>query len=190
MNIAVMKERHVNEVTESDDYRRFEKMLEAAAPGESIVPGLADDVHDDHLLRVLVVDDHRAITDTLSSLVALWGHDVRRSYDGVTGLALAAAYRPDVLLLDILMPSVSGIEVAMQVRRQDRLKHCFIVGITGRTDATHRNWCYEAGVDLLLTKPVAPSHIQTLLMLEKEHVRQLSTNSNVRTDRRETAATY
>ena len=123
------------------------------------------------LLRVLIVDDHRATADTLSSLVAKWGHDVRRAYDGVTGLALAAAYQPDVLLLDILMPDVSGIEVAMQVRRQDRLKHCFIIAVTGRTDAKHRSRCYEAGVDLLLIKPVAPPHMQTLLILESQRVR-------------------
>ena len=89
----------------------------------------------------------------------------RRAYDGVTGLALAAAFRPDVLLLDMLMPDVSGFEVAMQVRRQDRLKHCFIIAVTGRTDAKHRSQCYDAGVDLFLIKPVAPTNMQTLLEL-------------------------
>ena len=89
---------------------------------------------EDRLLRVLIVDDHRATADTLSTLVGIWGHEVRRAYDGVTGLALAAAFRPDVLLLDILMPDVSGFEVAMQVRRQSRFKHCFLIAVTGRTD--------------------------------------------------------
>ena len=104
----------------------------------------------------------------------IWGHDVRRAYDGVTGLALAAAFRPDVLLFDMLMPDVSGFEVARQVRRQDRLKHCFIIAVTGRTDAPHRSQCYEAGVDLFLIKPVAPADMQTLLGLESEHVRRSS----------------
>ena len=61
--------------------------------------------------------------------------------------------------------------MAMQMRRQDRLKHCFIVAVTGRTDAKHRSQCYEAGVDLVLIKPVVPSHLQTLLMLESQRVR-------------------
>jgi chemosensory pili system protein ChpA (sensor histidine kinase/response regulator) len=85
-------------------------------------------------------------------------------------MALAAAFQPDVVLLDILMPTVTGLEVALQIRRQDRLKHCFIVAITGRTDVKHHCRCYEAGVDLVLTKPLVPSHVQTLLMLEWEHV--------------------
>lgn len=95
---------------------------------------------------------------------------VRQAYDGVTGLALAAAFRPDVLLLDILMPDVTGIDVSMQVRRQDRLKHCFIIAITGRTDAKHRCQCYAAGVDLFLIKPIALAHVRTLLSLELERV--------------------
>ena len=123
-------------------------------------------------------------------LVAKWGHDVRRAYDGVTGLALAAAYRPDVLLLDMLMPDVSGFEVARQVRRQDRLKPCFIIAITGRTDAPHRRQCYEAGVDLFLIKPVVPAHMQTLLDLESEHVRRSSKSMTFGTARSDFAATY
>ena len=169
MGLLMMKERPVSEVMQLEVQERFHRALEAAAAGKPTRLGPADN-DENHLLRVLIIDDHRATADTFSSLVALWGHDVRHAYDGVTGLALAAAYRPDVLLLDILMPNVSGIEVALQVRRQDRLKHCFIVAVTGRTDAKHRCTCYEAGIDLLLTKPVAPSHMQTLLMLESEYV--------------------
>lgn len=176
------------QVTASVLYDRFHRTLEAAAAGEPIEVEPIDDSHGDDLLRVLIVDDHRATADTLSSLVTIWGHDVRCAYDGVTGLALAAAFRPDVLLLDILMPQMSGLEVTMQVRRQDRLKHCFIVTTTGRTDAQHTCRCYEAGVDLLLIKPVVPSHMQTLLLLESEHVRQRKHRSIVR--RREIAASY
>ena len=169
MSLLVMKERPCGEVTQ-DAYERFQRAIQAAAAGEPIDFVPAGNV-DDQLLRVLIVDDHRATADTLSALVAKWGHEVRHAYDGVTGLALAAAFRPDVLLLDILMPNVSGIEVAIQMRRQNRLKHCFIVAVTGRTDAIHRSRCYEAGVDLVLIKPVAPPHLQTLLMLESQRVR-------------------
>jgi DNA-binding response OmpR family regulator len=167
MGLFVTKERPVSEVTQWEEQERFHQAQEAIAAHERTVRRPAND--DNPLLRVLIIDDHRVSTDTLSLLATLWGHDVRRAYDGVTGLALAAAYRPDVLLLDILMPNLSGFEVAMQVRRQDRLKNCFIIAVTGRSEAKHRCRCYESGVDLVLTKPVAPSHMQTLLMLESEH---------------------
>src|SRR3990172_8430508 len=134
MSLLVMKERPVRDLMHSEAYERFHRSLEAADAGEPTGFEPAD-YDDDRLLRVLIVDDHQATADTLSSQVAIWGHEIQRAYDGVTGLALAAAHRPDVLLLDILMPDMSGFEVAWQVRQQDRLRHCFIVAVTGRTDA-------------------------------------------------------
>lgn len=184
-----MKERPISEVMQTNAHEAPHRVLHVAAVLEPIVFGPAENV-DDRLLRVLIVADDRAIADTLSSQVAGWGHDVRLAYGGLSGLASVAAYRPDVLLVDTVMRGMSGIEVALQVRRQDRLKHCFIIAATGRSDAKHRNRCYQAGVDLLLIKPVAASHIQTLLMLESERVRQLKRSLIVSTSRGEIAARY
>ncbi len=105
----------------------------------------------------------------MSSLVSAWGHDVRRAYDGTTALALAAAFRPDVLLLDIIMPGMSGLELTRQVRRQARLNDCLVIAVTGRTDAGHRLQCEEAGIDPFLIKPVDLSFLQTLLRVESEY---------------------
>lgn len=189
MNVLVTKERRIHATRPMKANKRFYEPTEAAVTDVPIVISPADNT-DHHLLRVLIVDDHRATAKTMSSLVKIWGHDVRCAYDGVTGLALAAAFRPDVLLLDMLMPEVNGFEVARQVRRQDRFRDCFIIAVTGRTDAKHRSECYEAGVDLFLIKPVAPSDMQTLLGLESEHVRQINNSMRVGTVRRESAATY
>ncbi len=123
------------------------------------------------LLRVLIVESDRPTADTLCSRIDSWGYDVRRANDGVIGLALASMFRPDVMLLDMATPDISGLEVVLQVRRRVRLKHCFIIAVTSRTDKKHRCQCYEAGIDLCLTKPVIPSHLQTLLMLESEYIR-------------------
>jgi CheY-like chemotaxis protein len=187
MNVFLTKDRRMNANKLLKTDQRFYEPIEAAAAGEPIINSPADDT-DHQLLRVLIVDDHRATAKTLSSLVTIWGHDVRCAYDGVTALALAAAFRPDVLLLDMLMPNVNGFEMARQLRRQNRLKDCFIVAVTGRTDAKHRSQCYEAGVDLFLVKPVAPPDMQTLLGLESVRVRQLYRSLKVGTARREFAA--
>jgi CheY-like chemotaxis protein len=127
---------------------------------------------DERLLRVLIVDDHRATTDTLFLLAVGWGHDVRRAYDGATGLILANGFQPDVLLLDMLMPGVDGFEVVIRVRENERLKHCFMIAVSGRTDAQHRTKCYAAGIDLFLTKPVFPTDLHTLLTLEFDRLGQ------------------
>jgi CheY-like chemotaxis protein len=74
-------------------------------------------------------------------------------------------------LIDMATPDIGGLEVVLQVRRRVRLKHCFIIAVTSRTDKKHRCQCYEAGSDLCLIKPVIASQLQTLLMLESEYVR-------------------
>src|SRR5207244_3953846 len=67
-------------------------------------------------LSVLVVDDDRDTTDGLSWLVHHWGHACQRAYSGPAALRVAAERRPDVVLLDIEMPRMSGYEVARQLR--------------------------------------------------------------------------
>jgi PleD family two-component response regulator len=68
------------------------------------------------LLRVLVADDNRDAADSMSLLVKMWGHEVRQTYDGAAALEIAAAYRPDVLLLDISMPNMDGCQLAKRLR--------------------------------------------------------------------------
>jgi CheY-like chemotaxis protein len=168
MSTVLINDRSPSEVLDSDTYNRLQMRRAVQTRGDptaEIPIGTAEE-----LLRVLIVDDYHASADTMAMLVDVWGHDVRRAYSGMTGLALAAAYQPDVLLLDILMPGMSGLEVARQVRQQARLNDCFIIAVTGRTDAGHRLQCEEAGIDLLLIKPVTPSILKTLLTWEFEYV--------------------
>ena len=167
MPALLTKNRPVSEVRDSPAYNQRPLRRAAMARGGRDWVAPVDTARE--LLRVLIVDGNRPTADTLSLMVRIWGHDVRRTYDGVIGLALAATFRPDVLLLDMALPKISGFEVVRQVRQQDRLQHCFIIAVTGRTDKKHRCQCYKAGVDLLLTKPVAISNMQTLLMLESQH---------------------
>src|SRR5260370_35333328 len=68
-------------------------------------------------LRVLVVDDCPDTTASLAQLLRLWGHDVRVAGDGLEALAAAAAFRPDVILLDLGLPGLDGCGVARRLRR-------------------------------------------------------------------------
>ena len=155
------KNRLPGEIADWDTVIRRQKRRAATGRGGRIAKALSFGPKES--LRVLIVDDYRASADTMSMLVGAWGHDVRRAYDGTTGMALAAAYQPDVLLLDIIMPGINGLELAWQVRRQVRLNDCLIIAVTGRADAEHRLQCDKAGVDLFLIKPVDLSTVQTLL---------------------------
>lgn len=149
------------EIGNSDLYNRLElqrAIAKGAEIGEAIELNGAGE-----LLRVLIVDDYRDSADAFSMLVNAWGHEVRRAYDGPTALALAAALQPHMLLFDVVMPGMSGLELVTQVRRQPEMDDCLMVALTGWTDAAHRQVCVEAGVDLYLLKPLEPSVLQTLL---------------------------
>jgi CheY-like chemotaxis protein len=112
---------------------------------------------------VLVVDDNRDAADTLSILVKIWGHDVRVAYDGAAAFALAAAERPDVLLLDIVMPKMDGFHLARHLRRQTRFQDTLLVAVTGYADEVHRR-LWEGAFDHYLIKPVEPPALEKLLL--------------------------
>jgi CheY-like chemotaxis protein len=168
MTALPMMDRPANGVGSSNAYTRFETSLEAAVRADSI-EWLPVDEENEPLLRVLIVDDHQASADMLFELVGIWGHDVRRAYDGVRGLAQAAAFWPDVLLLDISMTSVGGTRLANDIRRQPRLKDCFIIAVTDSIDKINRRQREEEGIDLFLTKPIDLSNLQTLLTRISEY---------------------
>jgi CheY-like chemotaxis protein len=121
-------------------------------------------------LSVLVADDNRDAADSLAMLVELWGYEVRVVYDGAAALEMASAYQTDVLLLDVTMPMRHGYEVARQLRREARFKDTLLIAITGWADQAHRRLGEEAGFDLYLAKPVEPSTLEVLLVLEHDRL--------------------
>ena len=160
--------RTLSDVGDTDVYNQLQVQRIAHTRHDSIATQPNDTVR--RRLRVLIVDDHHASADTLAMLMKAWGHNVRRAYDGVAGLALAADYVPDILLLDIMMPQMSGRQLALRVRQRARLRNCLLIAITGCTDECQRMHALEAGVDLFLVKPVAPCELRSLLLSESKRL--------------------
>ena len=168
MPVDFRKNRLPSEFGDSDAYNQLQ-MRRSITDREGRIPRLINGLSQT-LLRVLIVDPHRAAADTTAMLVGTWGHDVRRAYDGNAGLALAIEYQPDVLILEAFMPGLSGLELARQARREICAKDCLIVAVTGHAEVCRRQ-CSEADIDLVLIKPLDPPVLETLLMLESDHVR-------------------
>ena len=116
-------------------------------------------------LRVLVVDDNQASADTLHWTVELFGDTVKSCHDGKTALKLAADLRPDVVLLDIGMPGMDGLQVCEALRAMPDLKHVKIIAQTGWGDEQMRRKTATAGFDLHLVKPVDPHVLEDMLWL-------------------------
>jgi CheY-like chemotaxis protein len=158
--------RLVGTASPSDRPQRSDVVVEIRQDGGTIAFTAADK----RLLRVLVADDYKDAADSLSMLVKIWGHDVRVAYDGAQALEMTLVHQPDVLLLDMGMPKIDGCELTQELRRQDRFKDTLLIALTGYADAAHRLLCAKAGFDLCLVKPVEPSTLETLLLLEQHRL--------------------
>jgi PAS domain S-box-containing protein len=112
--------------------------------------------------RVLVVDDTADVAESMATLVELMGHDVRSANDGPTALDLAESFGPDIVLLDIGMPQMSGYEVARRLRQTIVGKRAFLVAMTGWGQEEDRRRASDAGFDQHLTKPVEPGQLDRL----------------------------
>ena len=104
--------------------------------------------------RILVVDDNRDSADSLATLLRLTGHEVHIAHDGLEALERAAAFQPEVILLDIGLPRLNGYEVARRIREQQRHNAPTLVALTGWGQEEDRRRAKEAGFDAHLVKPV------------------------------------
>jgi signal transduction histidine kinase/CheY-like chemotaxis protein len=117
--------------------------------------------------RILVADDNRDAAETLAMLLDLLGHEVRVAYDGQTALAMARTFHPDLALLDLGMPKMSGFDLARALRREPWAGSLQIVAASGWGDAEARKSAKEAGFDRHLTKPVGPEDLRSVLEGQK-----------------------
>ncbi|MBV9490972.1 MAG: response regulator [Verrucomicrobia bacterium] len=115
------------------------------------------------LLRVLVVDDNVDAADTLAMLVELAGYEVRVAYDGPAALTVAEYFRPQVVLLDLHLPTLDGYEVARQLRGRPETRAAVLAAVTGWGQAEDLRRSKQAGFDRHFVKPVEPAVIIRLL---------------------------
>jgi signal transduction histidine kinase len=113
--------------------------------------------------RVLVVDDNKDAATSLSMMLALDGHEVRRAYDGIEALAVADDFRPEVVLLDIGMPRLDGYATARELRKRPWARDLLLVAITGWGHQEDKRRSAEAGINRHLVKPVEPEVVRQLL---------------------------
>jgi PAS domain S-box-containing protein len=113
--------------------------------------------------RVLIVDDNRDSALSLSMLLELKGCETQTAHDGVEAVEKAAAYKPDVVLLDIGLPRLNGYEACRAIREQPGGKGVLIVALTGWGQDQDRRKSKEAGFDGHLVKPVDHAALMKLL---------------------------
>jgi PAS domain S-box-containing protein len=113
--------------------------------------------------RILVVDDNRDSAVTLAMVLRRMGNHVEAVHDGREAIARAETYRPDLILLDIGMPGMSGYDVARRIRSAPWGKSLTLIALTGWGQEDDRRRSREAGFDHHLLKPVETSMLEQLL---------------------------
>jgi signal transduction histidine kinase len=132
--------------------------LSPAARDAPVVSASRQAVH-----RILVVDDNRDAAESLAEILRLVGNDVATAFDGAAAVSAAEQFEPDVVLLDLGMPTLDGYAAARAIRNGAAGTRMTLIAVTGWGRDTDRQRTHEAGFDQHLVKPVDPAALLAYL---------------------------
>ena len=122
--------------------------------------------------KILLVDDEKDILEFLSYNLKQEGYEVRTSANGQDALLVAKKYKPDLIILDVMMPEMDGITACSKIRLIPELKETLILFLTARSEEYSELAGFNAGADDYVTKPIKPklliSRIKALLKRNKK----------------------
>jgi CheY-like chemotaxis protein len=121
------------------------------------------------MMRILIVEDNADAREMLSDALASKGHEVRTASDGPAAFHILEEWQPDVALLDIGLPGMTGHDVARRVRANPHLRHVALVALTGWGQEKDRQLSADSGIDHHLTKPVDPEQLERVLEAVVRH---------------------
>lgn len=106
--------------------------------------------------KVLVVDDEEPILELLKYNLEKSGYEVKTAQDGARAVDIARKFVPDLVLLDIMMPKMDGVETCRQLRDMPELQKTFVVFLTARSEEYSEVAAFDIGADDYITKPIKP----------------------------------
>jgi two-component system, OmpR family, alkaline phosphatase synthesis response regulator PhoP len=106
--------------------------------------------------KVLVVDDEEPILELLKYNLEKQGYDVRTASEGAEAVDIAKKFHPDLVLLDVMMPKMDGVEACRQIRALPELVNTFIVFLTARAEEYSEIAAFDGGADDYILKPIKP----------------------------------
>ncbi|WP_200974169.1 response regulator transcription factor [Echinicola sp. 20G] len=129
-------------------------------------------------IKVLVVDDEPDIIEILTYNLEKEGYEVASANDGIKAVQTAIKFKPDVILLDIMMPNQDGVETCRQIRDLEELKNTFVIFLTARSEEYSEVAAFDVGADDYITKPIKPralvSRISALFRRESKKEQEVS----------------
>lgn len=129
--------------------------------------------------KVLVVDDEESIVELLKYNLEKSGYEVKTALDGLQAVEIARKFVPDLVLLDIMMPKMDGVETCRLLRNTPELQKTFIIFLTARAEEYSEVAAFDVGADDYITKPIKPralmSRINALFRRDTKKTAQVST---------------
>lgn len=113
--------------------------------------------------RILVADDYPSTAEITCTLLAMFGHDCRGAESGARAIALARELLPDIAILDIGLPDVSGYDVARELRAIAQGRRMFLAAVTGWGQAQDRARAFAAGFDHHVLKPADATKLKDIV---------------------------
>ena len=107
-------------------------------------------------LKILVVDDDKDIVEILKYNLENAGYSVKSANNGIEAIKKAKKFLPDLILMDVMMPEMSGIEACSEIRKIDALNTTLIIFLSARTEDFTQISAYDAGADDYISKPIKP----------------------------------
>ena len=129
------------------------------------------------MTKILVIDDEPSITNFVSAYLKPEGYEVFTAADGNAGLKAARAFKPDLIILDLMLPGMDGIELLSRLRRESDV---YVIMLTARTEETDKIVGLSVGADDYVTKPFSP---RELVARVKAALRRLQAGSGAGAER-------
>lgn len=105
--------------------------------------------------RILIVEDNKADVRLLKDILERSGYETFQTGDGLEAISLALAHSPGLILMDIQLPEISGLEVTRRLRDDNRSRHIPIVAVTAFAMGWHRREALDSGCDAYISKPIS-----------------------------------
>jgi len=109
--------------------------------------------------KILVVEDEQSLLKLQSILLTLRGYNVEGVMDGQAALEAVVTTNPDLILLDIMLPKIDGLEVCRQVKANETTRHIPVIMLTAKKSMEDRFMGKQAGADMYITKPYKSSMV-------------------------------
>ncbi len=108
------------------------------------------------MAKILVIDDEPSIVNLITAYLKPEGYEIHTAMDGTSGLKAARAFKPDLVILDIMLPGMDGLELLSRLRRESEV---YVILLTAKTEETDKIVGLSVGADDYVTKPFSPREL-------------------------------